>query len=72
MPQSTEPEGVIKILWYFSTGKYDQLRKIEGCENLKDIPATKDLKSIVKLNDLIGFDHVITCEGNPTKAEISA
>ena len=70
MPQSTEPEGVIKILWYFSTGKYDQLRKIEGCERLADIPASKDLKSLDKLKDLIGFDHVISSM-NPTKAEVS-
>ena len=65
-----EQSKQIKILWMMSTGNYKELRKIEGCAGLKNIPSKKDLAEIEKMKDEIGFDHVFVQE-DPSKAEMS-
>ena len=61
---------MVTILWMTSTRDYSQLRKLPGCDTLKDIPAIKDLKWLEKLYKMMKFDHVFT-NRDPTKAELN-
>ena len=48
-------DNLVKMFWMINNSKYDQLRKIKGCETLGDLTATpKDIVFIEKMAKAYG------------------
>ena len=48
-----QADSAVTILWMTSTNDYRKLRTLPGCQDLKDIPAEKDLSHIEKLDKMV-------------------
>ena len=60
---------MVTILWVLNVTAYPKLRKLEGCENYVDIPASKNMEEIQKLKKMVVYDHEFIDE-NPFNSDV--
>ena len=70
-----EALGIVKIFWLISEANYPLLRKIEGCDILKDLKATiTDNDHIIAMADHLGIpksNRFINISSNVTELKTS-